>query len=156
MDWNIILIISTILLGLIFVILEVLVLPGGVIGILGVGLLGYGVYMSFEGYGVTGGTISLGATSVVVIAGIYYAIRNKTWNKISLQEEIVGKSGVNLEMDISEGATGKSISRLCPTGTARIDNNVYEVSTTGEFIDENQEIIVSRIKDQRIYVKLNN
>ncbi len=155
MDWDIIIVISTIVFGLLFIILEMLVLPGGIVGIIGGLLMAYGVYVSFESFGTVWGVITLGATLLIVILGVYFAIRNKTWRKISLQEEISGKSGVNLDLDVEVGAVGRSVSRLSPMGKARFNDKLYEVSTHGEFIDEEQSIVISLIKDQRIYVKLN-
>jgi membrane-bound ClpP family serine protease len=54
---------------------------------------------------------------------------------------------------LSPGDRGKSISRLAPMGKALINNEYYEVSTNGEFVDENQPIEVIKIEGSRVLVK---
>ena len=153
MTWA--LIISLIVIGLLFILAEILFIPGGILGIVGGGIVGYGVYLSYDQFGSTEGNITLAATSVFIIAGFVYVIRNKTWKKVSLADEIVGKASSDLPDDIVVGLKGKSVSRINPMGKVRFLGELYEVSTMGDFIDEDNEVEIVHIKNNKIVVKLN-
>lgn len=153
MTW--VLIISLIVIGLLFILAEILFIPGGILGIVGGGIVGYGVYLSYDQFGSTQGNITLAATSVFIISGFIYVIRNKTWKKVSLSDEILGKASSDLPEDIKVGLKGKSVSRISPMGKARFSGEVYEVSSMGDFIDEDKEVEIVHIKNNKIVVKLN-
>jgi membrane-bound ClpP family serine protease len=55
---------------------------------------------------------------------------------------------------IKDGDSGKSVSRLAPSGKAIINNEIVEVHTFGEFIDQEVEITVISVKDNKIFVTL--
>jgi len=151
MNW--VLIISLIVLGLIFIVAEILFIPGGILGIIGGLIVGYGVYLSYDIFGDFAGNITLAATSLLIIFGLFYAIRNKTWKKISLTDEIVGKASSNIPEDIKIGLKGKTVSRISPMGKAKFNNEMYEVSTLGDFIDESVEVEITHLKGNKIYIK---
>ena len=64
MTWLIIIIL--ILVGLLFIILEVLVVPGLIMGLIGVSLLVLGVYESYSKYGSTAGNLTVFGTVVLL------------------------------------------------------------------------------------------
>lgn len=148
------LIIALILVGLLFLILEILVFPGqAVAGIIGIALLIIGIWQTYVVIGTTAGHWVLGGTLAASVLLIIGALRSKTWKRIMLSDDIKGK--VNLvDADlIKEGDTGKSISRLNPVGKAIINDEYFEVHTKGEFIDQGTEITVTKISFNKIYVK---
>jgi len=55
---------------------------------------------------------------------------------------------------VEVGQTGMTSSRLAPMGKALINNQYYEVHSTGAFIDQNEEIIVVKVEGLSIFVKL--
>ena len=55
-------------------------------------------------------------------------------------------------MEFNEGDTGLTMSRLAPTGKAMINDQIIEVHTYGEFIDQEKEIVVISVKDNKIIV----
>ncbi len=150
--WTII--ITLIAVGLLIVLLEILVIPGGgVAGVVGFGLMVTGVYLAFDRQGVTAGLLVLGATVVVNIASLVLALRSKTWDRAMLKKQIDGKVNLIDVQNIKAGDVGKTISRCAPTGKAFINNDFVEVNAGTEFIDENQAIEVVRIEGNRILVK---
>ena len=52
------------------------------------------------------------------------------------------------------GDTGKTISRLNPMGKALINSILVEVQATEDFIDEEKEITIEKIHQNKIFVKL--
>lgn len=150
------LIIILIIAGLLFLLLEVLVIPGTtVVGIAGLGLIAFSVWESYHTLGSTMGHFILTGTIILTILTIYLSLKSKTWNRLMLKTDVSGR--VN-EIDgslVKAGDTGKSISRLSPSGKALINDEYFEVHTNGQFIDQETEIIVTHMQDNKIFVKQN-
>jgi membrane-bound ClpP family serine protease len=151
MTWTIIAVL--IIVGFLFLLLEILVLPGtNIAGVLGFILIAIGVWQSFVVFGNLAGGITLAATVVLSIIALYYSLKSKTWQRAALNKEINSKVNlVDLEK-IKVGDKGKTISRLAPMGKARINGEYYEVKTQGEFIDENVNIEIIKIDINKITV----
>jgi membrane-bound ClpP family serine protease len=153
MTWTIIAVL--IIVGLIFLILEILVVPGTTfVGIIGFILIVIGIWQSFSVYGNIAGSITLGSCILLTLITLYYSLRSNTWKKFMLKTDIKSKVNVIDEKKIKVGDTGKTVSRLAPAGKALINNVFYEVHTNGGFIDEGREIIILKINYNKIYVKL--
>jgi len=146
-------IIFIILVGLLLMILDFLVIPGIIISIVGVLCMVGGVVATFIQYGSTAGMICLLLTAAIVIVGVVLMMRSKTWRRLQLNTEIDSKMNEVDSTKIQVGVTGKSISRLAPMGTGEFNGEVVEVSSMQDFIDVNQEIVITRIEGSKIYVK---
>ena len=110
MEW--IGIVVIILLGLAALLLEILVLPGGVVGITGTLFIVAGIILAYVRMGATAGTITLVATVLFIIFIIIMMFRKKTWKRVMLEDNITGKMNVIDESKISVGMTGIAVSRL--------------------------------------------
>ncbi len=153
MSW--ILIITLIVVGLLFLLLEILVIPGTTVAaIIGSALIIFSVYHAYHTHGVMSGHITVGATAIGTILLLVFALRSKTWKKLMLESEVQSIVSQLEEKNIVVGDTGKSISRLAPSGKARINNEIYEVFTNGSFVDPGQEIEVIKILHNKVIVKL--
>ncbi|MDO9257050.1 MAG: hypothetical protein Q7U54_16125 [Bacteroidales bacterium] len=151
MSW--LLIIMLIVLGVLFLLLEILVIPGTTVaGILGFGLVFVGLWQAYASKGIVEGHITLGATLVVTVVTLYYSFKAGTWKRMALKTTVDGKMDQLEGINIKEGASGTSVSRLAPSGKAMINNDIVEVHTYGEFIDQEIEIIVISVKDNKIIV----
>jgi len=151
MSW--LLIVMLIFLGVLFLLLEILVIPGTTLaGIVGFGLLFVGIWQAYASKGTIQGHYTLGATLVVTVVALYYAFKSGTWKKMSLKTTVDGKMDQLEGMNMNEGDSGITISRLAPSGKAMINNNIVEVHTYGEFIDQEREIVVISTKDNKIIV----
>ena len=148
-----IIVFSIIIIGLLFVLAEILFVPGGVLGILGVLVLLYGIYYGFSTGGNTKGAVVLGITFIITIGSIIYAVRTKTWKKVSLQTNIDQKFNVNSGFTIDKGTEGRAITRLNPMGKARFKDNIAEVISAAGFIDQETTIYVHKTEGSKIYVK---
>jgi membrane-bound ClpP family serine protease len=152
MHW--ILIATLIIIGLIFLALEILVIPGvGVAGVIGFILIAIGVWQAYAGHGMLAGHLVLGGTFLLTVLTLILSLRGKTWRRISLSTAIDSKVNVIDENKIRLGDHGKTVSRLAPMGKAQINGEFYEVSTNGEFIDQQTEITVLKIEHSKIIVK---
>ena len=149
---NTTLLIIILILGVVLLALELVALPGGVAGIFGVGLLGFGVWQSYVLWGeALGNTILIICTALVVILLIIF-LKAKTWKRFSLNEE--SNSTVNQidSKEITVGAKGRTIARLAPTGKALIEDQLVEVHAINKFIDPDRPIKVVGIEGYRIDV----
>jgi len=148
------LIIVLIVIGLALMVVEVVVLPGiTVSGIAGVLLIGCGVYLTFKWFGNTAGTIALIGTGVLFIIFLVYALRAKTWDRLSLHSEIDSKVNVVDTNDIKTGDKGMTVSRLAPIGKILIHGKIMEGKSEFGLIDENREIEVIHVNESTIIVQ---
>ena len=152
MAWSVIVVL--ILIGLLFIILEILVIPGvAIFGILGVIIILIGVWQSYITSGTTAGHIVLASSILLSIVTLVLSLRSKTWKRMMLNSKIEGKTNVIDENKIKAGDTGKTTSRLSPAGKAMINGDYYEVHTQSEFVDPGTEIEIIKIDFNKIYVK---
>jgi membrane-bound ClpP family serine protease len=152
MHW--LLIATLIIIGLMFLALEILVIPGvGVAGVVGFILIAIGVWQAYAGHGSIAGHLVLGGTMVMTVLTLVLSLRGKTWRRIALSTAIDSKVNVIDEKKIKPGDTGRTVSRLAPMGKAMINDEFYEVSTNGDFIDQQTEIVVLKIEFNKIIVK---
>lgn len=152
MSWTIIAVL--IFIGLTFIVLEILVIPGqGIAGIIGLIIMAVGIWQTYTVYGSTSGHIVLGASFLVSVISLVLSLRSKTWKKMMLKSEIDGKVNLIDDKKIKKGDVGKAISRLAPAGKAYFGDEYYEVHTYGTFIDQNTEIEVIKIEHNKIFVK---
>jgi len=154
MDWLIT--IALILTGLTFVMLEIFILPGFIAGIIGASIVIFGIIRAYISHGAIAGHIALASTFVVFILLMVLVFRTGVLKKISLSDVIDGKANTMDVLDVKIGDEGKTISRLTTIGKAIINDKYYEVKTNGDFIEENKEIIIFKIFENQIYVKLKN
>ena len=151
MSW--LLIILLIVLGVLFLLLEVLVIPGTTLaGVLGFGLVFVGLWQAYASKGIIEGHITLGSTIVVTVIVLFYSFKVGTWKRMALNSTSDGKMDQLSGTDIKEGDMGTSVSRLAPSGKAMINSDIIEVHTYGEFIDQEKEITVISVKDNKIIV----
>lgn len=151
-------IILLILVGLVLLLLEIFFVPGMVLGAVSVMLMIGGIFFSYQTYGATVGTITLIATAAATTVMLYFAFKSNMWKKLQVQSTMEGK--VPMAIGIVEGEaikigdTGKTISRLNPIGKAFINNFQIEVQAVEGFIDQEKEITVVKVQQNKIFVTL--
>lgn len=147
-------IIALIILGIICIILEILVIPGGVVGIIGFLMMAGGVVAAYLQHGAIAGNITLIATVLVTIFGIVFILRSKSWRKLVLETKIESKMNEIDHSKIRIGIEGVAVSRLAPTGKGKFGDEIVEVVSFHDFIDVNSIIIITKIEGNKITVKL--
>lgn len=150
--WTVIIVLIGI--GLLMVLLEVLVIPGGgFAGILGFALMVIGVYLAFNHEGVNAGLITLAATLLINVLALIVALRSKTWDKAMLKTNIEARVNLIDAEKVQVGTGGITISRCAPSGKALLNNEFFEVHARSEFIDEGVQIEVIKIEGNKIIIK---
>jgi membrane-bound ClpP family serine protease len=152
MTWLIVL--SLIVAGIIFLLLEILVVPGAtVVGLFGLVLVVAGVVVSFNQYGVETGVMTLAGTLVVSLLAIGIALRSKTWKKAMHSSVLEGRVNVFEAEKVVKGDEGIAVTRLNPMGKALINEEYYEVRSYDNLLPENTPIIVIKVEGNKIIVK---
>ena len=151
MSWT--LIIITLVIGLILVALEIVAIPGLIVGICGAALMIFSIWQTFITYGSFAGTIVLIATLVTCAILIAIFMKTKTWKKFSMNEESDSKVNQIDKNAIQIGAQGITIARLAPTGKAIINGEQVEVHSINKYIEPNKKIEVIAVDGYRIDVR---
>ena len=151
MNWLVI--IFLILIGVVALVLELFALPGAVVGIIGSLFILAGIIISYVKYGLLAGNLTLLITGVFIVISVVLFLRSKTWKKMTLTTQIDSKVNV-LPSELKVGMEGVTISRLAPGGKALFGDQEVEVFSHLGFIDQNQEIVIFQIDENKIIVKL--
>ncbi len=148
-------IILLIIAGLILLVVEVLIIPGStVVGILGFASMVFAIFQAYNVHGSTTGHIVLAATLVSTVVSLYYMLKARTWNRLMLKDAIESKVNVIKEGTLQVGDRGQTVSRLNPAGKARFGDELYEVHTQGDFLDEGKPVVITKLDGPKIIVAL--
>ena len=98
-------------------------------------------------------TLWLTIALILLIVGIVLFFRFKTWKPLMLETEIDSKVNVP-HHNLSVGMEGKTVSRLAPAGKTVFETGIEEVFSYQDFIDENQQVVITKIDGNKIIVKL--
>jgi membrane-bound ClpP family serine protease len=147
-------IVLLILLGLLLLLIEFAVIPGITIAGIGGALLLIGsVYIAFTGIGKIAGFITLAVVLIASPIMIYYFFTSRTGKKMILESEIDGKIENFDPANLKVGDTGKTIGRLAPMGKIKVNGEVFEAQSTGNFIDHQTEIKIIKISSNQVIVE---
>lgn len=140
--------------GIIFLLLEILVVPGTtVVGLIGAGMLVGAVVTAFSTFGVTAGVLTLVGSLLISVLAIVLALKSNTWRKAMLNTEIDGRVNVVEPDKILVGDEGMAITRLNPMGKALFRDEFFEVTSKSNLIAENTPIVVVKVDGNKIIVK---
>lgn len=150
-----ILIISVLIfLGLLFCVIELLILPGITIGGL-LSLVSYGVaiYLAFERLGAGAGVLVIIAILGLSIIATFFSLRAKTWDRFSLKSQIESSSSESPQELLTIGQRGVAVSRLAPMGKIEVDGQSYEAKSSDSYIDAKTEVEVVGFENFSVVVK---
>lgn len=147
------LIICLILIGFIFITLELLVFPGTTLaGVAGLASLGYAIYGVFTYHGTRAGYIALAVVLALSIVLLVVIFRSRTWRKLELDATVDGKVN-DTSAKLKVGDKGVASSRLAPMGTIEVDGEFYEAASQTSFIDPKTPVKVVKIEGGKVWVK---
>ncbi len=153
LTWLIIL--GLILLGLGFMLVEMLLLPGVSIGaVLSVGSFAGAIYVAFDGLGTEVGVWVIVASIVLTMALFLWAIKTGVWSAISLKEQVGSSSSAEPSSILPLGSQGVAMSRLAPMGRARFGDVVIEAKSLEAFIDPKSDVEIVGYDNAAVIVKL--
>ena len=148
-------IVSLILLGILFLVAELLLFPGVTLGaLLAIACYGGAIWYAFDTMGVTAGVVTVIVVVVVSLISVIFSLRAKTWQRLALKQQIDSTSMPKPESELTVGAVGVTISRLAPMGKVKINGKIYEAKSADVMIDQRQEIEVVDFENFNVIVKL--
>lgn len=147
-------IILLIALALILLVLEILFVPGMILGTISVIMMGAGIILAYKFHGDDIGHVVLVCTAIAGGGLTWWAFKTDVWTKVSVNTHMDGRANVIEHLGIQEGDNGNSVSRLAPMGKAKLRDQIVEVQAFEGFIDENREIVVHQVLPNKIIVKL--
>ena len=148
------LIILLILLGVLFLVAELVLLPGVSLGAL-FALVCYGsaIYTAFADYGpFTGGIVVLIILALSFVATVL-SLRSKTWQRFSLKQKIESSSMPLPDNEVKAGDRGVAVSRLAPMGKVEIGGRTYEAKSQGAYVDPQRDVEVVGFENFSVIVK---
>lgn len=159
------------LLGILLLAIEIFVIPGfGITGISGIIFILLSIYLAFMKYPIprysweyqrfTDAVSTMATTllilAVLVIISLRYLPQSRFWRRIALTTEERTANGFYTTPDSYNQLIGKiGITRtiLRPAGKISIEGKDIAVITEGDFIEPNQEVIITRVDGNQIIVR---
>lgn len=150
---DIILVITFVVLGIAFFILEIFFLPGVSIGgIVGTLFTGAGIWYAFAKIGTTAGWIVVAVSVIILLLAIVYFIKGKPLDKMALDKELESDNLYDMSK-VAVGDRGVTLSRLAPMGKVLVNGEEYEAKFREGFLDRGVEIEVVEIEGNVLVVR---
>lgn len=150
------LILVLLLVGYTLVLLEVFLLPGLVVGIIGAGSVGAGCYLAWTRYGAAAGGLTIIGSFVLMVGGVIAFFKSPWGRRTRLQTELGKEAGYTVAQKHFQellGKEGEAASILRPAGVMMIGHERYDVVTAGEFIERGVKVRVVAVEGNRIVVE---
>ncbi|WP_221032308.1 NfeD family protein [Actomonas aquatica] len=148
------LIVVLFLVGMVLLSAEI-ILPGGIIGVIGGLAMLAGCVLSFSEFGVGGGAVAVLVAAVIVAIMLWleFAVlpKTKTGRKLFLNEVISGTAGKERTINYQD-CIGKTVTKLAPSGLVEIDGTKVEAFSRNGFLDEDTPIKVVATDSFRVVV----
>lgn len=129
-------------------------MPGTtIVGIMGLLIGGYGIFRSYDLYGNSAGHMVFGVAAVLTIAATIFSFKSNAWKKLALKGSIDSRVNENLTINLSVGLEGVTASSLKPVGKAEFDNQEFEVSSLGNFVEEKKDVRIIKIERNKVFVE---
>lgn len=149
--WYIVLLV---LLGILFLLAELLLLPGVSIGgVLAMVCYGGAIWYAFDSLSVMAGIWTIVVVVVVSLISLAFSLRAKTWNRFALKQNIDSTSMPHPEDEVAVDATGVTVSRLAPMGKVNIAGKIYEAKSEDAYIDQKQSVEVVGFENFSVIVR---
>tara|TARA_B100001248_G_scaffold262738_1_gene262099 strand:+ start:17363 stop:17830 length:468 start_codon:yes stop_codon:yes gene_type:complete len=149
---------TLIVIGLIFIFFEVIV-PGGILGLLGAASFITAWVFAFELHGAMGTIVaflaSLLSAVIVLVLEFKYLPKTKLGKRFFLKTSVESQSTHEPADNTILGKTGHALTSLAPSGMVEIDGAQYEASSESGWIEEGTSIIVVQKDNFRLIVKSN-
>ena len=153
------------LLGVVFIILELFVPSGGVLSFIAAVCVVGAIFAGYFYFGPAVGTGVLAAEAILVPLTIYFAVR--VWPYTPVGRRVLNRPPGDSDSAGSEaesahalkdlfGKWGRAKSPLLPSGAVLIDGRLYDAISRGAPIDAGQPIEVVRAEGNHIIVRLSS
>lgn len=149
--------------GLVLIVLEVFIPDFGLIGILGLVSVAFGLYYTTGNLGIMVRDLSLAlvVSTILIIVLIRKGYSFSNLNKLVLQtssREIKEREEAEAAAPLQVGAIGEAVTPLRPSGKASFDdqNRDFDVLSAQGHIATGTEIVITEIHGTKIVVRKNN
>ena len=145
-------VVALLALGFILLFLEIFV-PGGVLGILGVLLMGYGCYLAFD-LSAAWGASAVGLSVIVAVTAIRLVARSRLGKQLVL-DDAGARDWKAAEEGLEElvGSAGRTLTQLRPAGLAEIGDKRLDVVADNELIAGGVAVRVVEVEGNRVVVE---
>ena len=147
-------IVLLLVLGALFLLAELVLVPGVTIGTI-LSLICYAgaIYLAFTAFGTTIGVVVIGVIIVLSLVTTIFSLRAKTWQRFSLKQNIDSVSNENPENAVKIGDRGVAVSRIAPMGKVEIAGKSYEAKSADVLIDQREKVEVIGFENNSIVVR---
>jgi membrane-bound ClpP family serine protease len=143
-----------ILIGIVLLVLEILILPGLIAGIVGSVFLMIAILWTFNVYGTTAGAYTALGTLLLTAISLYISFKSRVWSRFSLKDDLrESRTNVTDPASVSPGMEALTISALRPMGTVMVGDLKIEARTNGELIQENKKVVILHVLPSGVIVK---
>ena len=150
---DIILVITFVVLGIAFFILEIFFLPGVSIGgIVGTIFTGAGIWYAFAKLGATAGWFVVAFSAIALVIAVVYFIKGKPLERMALNTELQPNNPYDMSK-VAVGDEGLTISRLAPMGKVLVNGEEYEAKYRNGFLDRDVRVEVVEIDGNVLVVE---
>ena len=147
-------IIALIIFGVLFMVAEIVLLPGVSIGaILSLASYGGAIYLSYTNYGLATAIVVFVVVLLLSAIATVVSLRAKTWQRFSLKQQLESTSMPSPEDTLKKGAQGTTLSRLSPMGKIEVNGSIYEAKSLDAYIDPHEAVEVVGFENFSVIVK---
>ena len=125
-------------------------LPGLVMGLIGLGLIGTSVVFGFRHHWAIG-LAQIALAVVVGPAALLVGIR-----RLTLKSTLEGGASFTSDYAALNGKQGESVTELRPAGVVAIDGRRIDVVTAGELVARGTPVRVVKVEGNRVVVRATN
>lgn len=138
--------------GFVFIAIELFIVPGfSIPGLAGLGMVGYGIFMTHEAYGPGGALIATAISALTAFIVIITAVKSRSARIVRLDYSEKDVTAVD-DYSYLVGRKGETLSILRPSGMAIIDGKRYDVVADGDYVEKDSPVEVSAVDGRRIIV----
>ncbi len=145
------------LLGTLFLLMEILFTGVGLFAVLGISSIFVSLIWAMGG-DIDAVKVLLAGLVLAVIAFAFIATKlpsSKLWERVVLRETESAEAGYNSVDDYGMlvGKEGIVTAELRPSGKVEINGKIYDVVSTGAYIEEGERVVVAKAVGMRIVVQ---
>ena len=139
--------------AILLLILELFFLPGvSVAGFASVVFYGVALYYAFSRMGMVVGITALAVAVILTIFIIWYFMRSRTLDKMSLHTNIESTAPTRVNERVQVGDSGVTLSRLNPMGRVLVGDVTVEARSF-DYIDEGVKVRITKVEATTVMVE---
>lgn len=136
-----------------FLFLAEVVVPGGILGVIGAACVVWGCWLAF-GLSMAWGLTAIGLSLAVFVFLTWFFVKNRSRRGLVLGgDEAKSWKSARAGLDQLLGVEGETLTTLRPSGTMLVGDERVDVVADGEFIDSGVRVKVLEVEGSRVVVE---